>query len=357
MNRTMLLSVEVAGCPTTCMHCWARGAAYNAMPLQDVASVLDAGRRVCDAHGMTFAPFPMHEAAAHPEAPALIALIAAASPDPVFEPFVTTGVPLAMRDDWPAVLDAARNAGATTIWTHMHGVGETHDRNMNRAGAFDEMCLAIERAKSMGFLAGCNVFVTRDNIPQVNALIDTLARLDVDESSWGIAGYTPHARMRHYEAIRPTLQDVLPVAERIASCTSWPNDKAFWQPESLIQHTEGAFVNRALAEADDATWLAAPDPSVIRLVCRPTLDLHTGVAGAHGRLHGNLRDDAAGVFERAIEQSSAVESSLYFKAQHLPPIKALAQKQGDSAGQKIHFNADSIAAYWLDHALADQRRY
>lgn len=357
MTRTMLLSVEVAGCPTTCMHCWARGAAYNAMPLREVAQVLDAGRRVCEVHGIAFAPFPMHEAAAHPEAPQLIELFADASPDPVFEPFVTTGVPLALRDDWSAVLEAASNAGSTTLWTHFHGVGEVHDRNMNRAGAFDEACLAVERAKSMGFHAGCNIFVTSDNVKQVDAMIDVLARLSIDESAWEIASYTPHARMRHYEALRPTLQDVLPVAERIAECTNWPNLKAFWQAENLSEQTEAAYVRRANAETDDATWLAAPDPSMIQLVCRPNMDLHTGVAGAHGILHGNLREDADGVFARAIEQGNAIEGSLYFKAQLLPSIKSLAQKHGNVAGQKLHPNTDSMAACWLDLALADQRRY
>jgi hypothetical protein len=339
------------------MHCWARGATYNAMPLRDVERVIETGRQVCAAHGIEFAPFPMHEAATHPDAPALIAMFAAASREPVFEPFVTTGVPLALRDDWPAVLDAAHKAGTTTLWTHIHGVGETHDRNMNRAGAFDEMCVAIERAKSMGFRAGCNVFVTKDNISQVNEMMDTLARLNMDESLWEIASYTPHARMRQYEAIRPTLEDVLPAAERIASATQWPHHKAFWQPENLVEHTEASFVRRALAEADDATWLVAPDSSLIQLICRPSLDLHSGVAGAYGHLHGNLHGDAAGVFERAIEERSTVESSLYFITSHLPSIKTLAQNNGDVAGQKIHFNANSIAEYWLDQALFDQRRY
>jgi hypothetical protein len=339
------------------MHCWARGAAYNALPLRNVAMVLEAGRQVCAAHDIEFAPFPMHEAAAHPDAPRLIEMFATASREPVFEPFVTTGVPLATRDDWPAVLDAAHKTGSTTLWTHIHGIGETHDRNMNRAGAFDEMCVAIERAKSMRFRAGCNVFVTKDNIPQVNEMMDTLARLNMDESLWEIASYTPHARMRQYEAIRPTLEDVLPVAERIASITHWPHHKAFWQPENLVEHTEASFARRALVEPDDATWLVAPDPSLIQLVCRPSLDLHRGVAGAYGNLHGNLHDDDAGAFERAVAHANTAESSLYFNTLHFPSIKTLAQNNGDVAGQKIHFNADSIAGYWLDKALIDQRRY
>ena len=162
---------------------------------------------------------------------------------------------------------------------------------------------------------------------------------------------------RHYEGARPTLEDVLPVAEKIAAVTSWPGVKAFWESASLRDKTESAYVQRALAEDATAPWLFAPDASMIQVVCRPTLDLHTGVAGAHSTLHGSLRDDAERAFANAIVRAGEVEASIYFKSRELPPVKTLAEKHGDPAGQKIHPNVNSIAARWLDLALADQRRF
>jgi hypothetical protein len=34
------LAVEVAGCPTICMHCWAQGARYGSMPVEDARWLL-----------------------------------------------------------------------------------------------------------------------------------------------------------------------------------------------------------------------------------------------------------------------------------------------------------------------------
>lgn len=39
--------VEVSGCPTTCLHCWALGGDYGAMPLDGAAFVLEELARFC----------------------------------------------------------------------------------------------------------------------------------------------------------------------------------------------------------------------------------------------------------------------------------------------------------------------
>jgi hypothetical protein len=66
MVAELWLQVEVVGCPTVCRHCWAQGVAYQAMPLGEVAWVLEEARRFCDDHGLGFSAYPMHELAAYP---------------------------------------------------------------------------------------------------------------------------------------------------------------------------------------------------------------------------------------------------------------------------------------------------
>ena len=68
--------VEVSGCPTTCMHCWALGGDYGAMPLDDAAFVLDELARFCDRRELSYTTYPMHEVTAHPAAPEVIRLFA-----------------------------------------------------------------------------------------------------------------------------------------------------------------------------------------------------------------------------------------------------------------------------------------
>jgi hypothetical protein len=96
----------VVGCPTVCRHCWAQGVPYPAMPLADVAWVLEQSHRSCDHRGLGFGAYPMHELAAHPQVAELLGLFADHVGTAEFEPLSTTGVPLAVLH------------GLTGQWTH-----------------------------------------------------------------------------------------------------------------------------------------------------------------------------------------------------------------------------------------------
>jgi hypothetical protein len=114
------LQVEVVGCPTVCRHCWAQGVPYPAMPVDDVAWVLEQTRRFCDDHGLGFGAYPMHELAAHPQAAEVLGVFADHVGAAEFEPLSTTGVPLAVREDWRELLAAAAELGTTTVWVAFH---------------------------------------------------------------------------------------------------------------------------------------------------------------------------------------------------------------------------------------------
>ena len=107
MVATLELQVEVVGCPTVCRHCWAQGVPYPAMPVADVAWVLEEAHRFCDDHRLGFGAYPMHELAAHPQAVELLRPFADHGDAAEFEPLATTGVPLAVREDWQELLAAA----------------------------------------------------------------------------------------------------------------------------------------------------------------------------------------------------------------------------------------------------------
>jgi hypothetical protein len=72
--RAVGLQVEVVGCQTICTHCWAQGVPYNAMPLQDIAWVLEQAAWFRAATGLPVDAFPMHEVAAHPQASTVMRL-------------------------------------------------------------------------------------------------------------------------------------------------------------------------------------------------------------------------------------------------------------------------------------------
>jgi hypothetical protein len=194
------------------------------MPLSEITWVLQQGQAACAAVGVVFSAYPFLEVAAHPEASAVLRLFSAfpggqppGEGGPMFEPLSTTGVPLALRRDWAEVLATCRELGTTVVWPAVHGLGETHDRMVRRAGAYQETLLGIERVRSVGMEVGCNVFLTRESIAQFDAVVADLLAHGVTQLSVEPAAYLPTARSRHYEALRPALADLLLLVEPVQS--------------------------------------------------------------------------------------------------------------------------------------------
>jgi hypothetical protein len=350
MVATLDLQVEVVGCPTACRHCWAQGVPYPAMPVDDLARVLEQTHRFCDDHGLGFGAYPMHELAAHPQAAELLRVFADHVGGAEFEPLSTTGVPLAIRQDWRELLAAAATLGTTTVWVAFHGLGVEHDRQVNRPGAFPETCRAIQRVHAVGLRAGANVFVTTANAGEAERLLETLQRLGVEEMAWEPATYYPTPRGRRNERLRPRPSELLPLADRIRQLSPFHGD--VWA--NLEAHTEAAWLARALA-GDRPSQSAELEPHVggqrLPLVCRPGLELHTGVAGMYRERHGNLRSDGVqAVLGRALEQGGRSIDAVWFGPDRLPAVAELAARYGDRTSQGVHVTETSVRYLWLDRA-------
>jgi hypothetical protein len=355
MSRTLILVMEVSGCPTTCMHCWANGGAYRPMPLADVAWVLEQGQRFCESRDLRFEPYPMHEMLAHPDIARILPLIVALHPD-AFEPIATTGVPLAIREDWQDLLTAIHDIGTRTLWFTFHGVDAVHDRVVNRRGAYAETSLAVARAKSAGFRCGCNVFVTKENLAKFETFVQNLQSLELDEMFWEVARYHPTSRRRLGEASRPELADLEVYADEIAALSVVWKDK--WR--NLSAYTEGAYVTRALTghEIEGEPWQYPVSEERIPVVCRSDLDIYSGCAGNYESYHGNLRKDGAEqVLEKALKRGSVSDDEVYFTTSTQPAVQQLAEDVGDKDGTKLYFSAWEMRQRWLDLVLADYRRY
>ena len=150
MPRTLHLTIEAAGCSTVCAHCWAQGGPYKNMSIEDVAFVLEEGRAASVTAGADFAPCPMHELLARPDALEMLRLCAqhmSVSWKSQFEPLTTTGVALGARADWKELLAGVKSLGTSTLWLAFHGLEEVHDRLVGRKGAFKKSCVAVERAR------------------------------------------------------------------------------------------------------------------------------------------------------------------------------------------------------------------
>src|SRR5439155_12709925 len=113
---------------------------------------------------------------------------------------------------------------------------------------------------------------------------------------------------------------------RIAELTA-PGARPWWA--GLEAHTEAAYVRRALA----GDWPAACDrtPGELALVCRPNLDIHSGLVGHYRTRYGNLRADGiAAVLDRAVADGRRPDDELWFSLGPLPAPAELAARYGEA---------------------------
>ena len=342
------MTVEVMGCPTTCLHCWAVGRSYQAMALEEVRWVLQEVRRFCSAHDLSLGGYPMHEVAAHPQAAQVIRLFHEQW-QVEFEPLPTTGVPLATRSDWREFLETLGAVGSTTLWFAFHGADSVHDRMVMRQGAYRESLHAVELTRAFGMNTGCNLFLTKENVGHFDRLIADLQHAGMQEIIPEVSGFTPNARGRWCEALRPEWQEVQPLEGIIDAIP----EMCLWRPrwhENL--QTEAWYVH----QAQIGSWPAMPQRRSIELVCRPNLDVYRGLAGQYTRHYGNLRRDGVDwVLSRAVADGAWSYDELWFTPEQLLPVRDLATRFGDAAGSHVHFGFDSIRYWWLDCARRADR--
>jgi len=341
----LAMQVEVVGCPTVCLHCWAMGRPYQAMPLEEISWVLHEVRRFCTTHQLSFTGYPMHEVLAHPQAGEVLVLFQQLW-EVAFDPLPTTGVPLATRPDWREILAPLRSYCVPMLWFAFHGTGEVHDCMVQRQGAYLESLRAVALARQAQVHTGCNLFLTTENVSHFDQLVADLLQAGMESIDPCIYGFTPNARGRLTERVRPTWQEVQPI---LAQLDTLPVDdlvRRGWREEV---HPESWFVQQALS----GSWPAEPekaDQRLIWLVCRPNLDVYRGDAGHYNKRYGNLRRDGVDeVLNRALADGACSHEELWFTREQLLPVQEVAARFGDQKSQRIH-DAGSVRHWWLDCA-------
>jgi len=351
------MTVEVMGCPTVCQHCWAMGRGYQAMPLEDISWVLHEVRRFCEAHSFAYGGFPMHEVDAHPQAVQVLRLFKEVWHDD-FQPFTTTGVPLATRPDWREILETLRELNAPTLWFAFHGADEIHDRAVMRLGAYCESLRAVKLTREVDMRSGCNLFITKENIHQFDRLVADLQHAGMQEIIPCIYSFTPNARGRHTEPLRPEWRDVEPLVEKLDAIPETCLWRRFWR-ELPHKHTESWYVQQALAGTwpnDGMESYEQAYRNLVSLVCRPNLDVYRGFAGQHTTRYGNLcRDGVDEVLSRAMADGVPSYDEIWFLVEQVPPIQELAARFGNAQSQRIHSVSFSIRDWWIDRDRRTRR--
>jgi MoaA/NifB/PqqE/SkfB family radical SAM enzyme len=196
-GEIMYVYIDAAGCSDTCRHCSVDGH----FPYGEFYSLAEL-RSIKNEWG----PLVIYyEPTAHPNFPEIY------HADIAIENggwLVTNGFGLACRDDYLSIFEKMHTLGITTIAFTLHGLQKHHDWFVCRPGAFDIIVLATKRAKEFGFSIKWQIYVDKLGIPDVPKFIELALKETEAVPSLAIPFHRVGGRLRHYEKIRLTLEDV-----------------------------------------------------------------------------------------------------------------------------------------------------
>jgi MoaA/NifB/PqqE/SkfB family radical SAM enzyme len=230
----MYIDINAGGCPNTCRHCSADGH----LPYGRLFS-LEELRAIKTEWGPLTIRF---EPTAHPDFPEIY------HSDIAIEHggwLVTNGFGLARREDYGTMLTRMQEMGLHTVAFTLHGLREHHDWFVCRTGAFDDILRATRRVKKAGFTANWQIFVDRRGIEDIPGLIEIAIQECGRPPELSLPYHRVGGRTKHYEKIRPRLQDIEKL--RLTTLINDPGRNYITDPEAL---TARAWLKK---------WRAAPE--------------------------------------------------------------------------------------------------
>lgn len=349
MTNGIDLAIEAAGCSNRCRHCYASGMPYKPMVLAQYIDILSSFRRVCDQRGLKFYPYPMHDVSTHPNMAEVIQVTVEHSDDGIgaFQPLVTPGNSLALRDELGVVLQKLEKQGINAFWLTIHGRVEDHDWTTSRERSYQRTMQMISTLHSSGYSVGANYMINKRNVRYFSNHAAELKQVGLSQMACEIAGYgfSPNFADKYF-AYLPKLADVLPIKDAIVRESDFYKEK--WEKLSCM--TEGHYLSD-LDGYETQEWeaLETRAASTLTLVCDRNLNIYIGEAGTYFDLLGKAVDTPTeSIIEAAVARGVSCLEKYYFEQHADREIHELARLHGDKTGSRLYWTYEGLRMRWLE---------
>ena len=228
----MSVLVDAVPCSNACHFCkvcepFSKEILYSTEELQEIVK--------------TWGPIvPFADPTLHPEFPAIMKR--RITPEGLTY-MCSNGARLVQKEDHFLLLTQMRDWGFEGLSFTLHGLADSHDWYVNRAGAFHDILQATRQGVEAGFFIHWNLFLDRRNLGEASAL-SAMASDEYGGTLYlDLPRHRVHPHMWRYEHFRPSLHDMQ---------TQLPDDliaKRWDQP--LHTMTETAWLQVLEREPDD----------------------------------------------------------------------------------------------------------
>lgn len=172
------IDILVAGCNTTCMHCYVNGGKFPTMKIEDFAYCIEKLKPVFSYFGKKINFTLDNEVYNHPQADEILEIVEKECAPSYFHHGSTTGIAILNHPKKVQILDILKRNGWLDVSFAIHGGKENHNKIVHNNEGMDSIIAASKMFKDAGFTVNLSLMLSkvfRDDLEEVEKLLKEIS--------------------------------------------------------------------------------------------------------------------------------------------------------------------------------------
>lgn len=277
------IDILVAGCNTTCMHCYVNGGKAPNMKLEDFGYCMEKLKPVLEHFGEKVSFTLDNELYNHPKLKELLELVEKNYAKNYYHHGSTTGIAILEHPDREEILNILKRNDWMEVSFAVHGGKEEHNRMVSNPQAMNAIVKASRLFKEHGFEVWISLMISKKLVETLPEVAKLLEEISYNHILPVIPDFYPTPRLRKYQSVRCNNNEYEKVLAFLQTrgIATVEIEKALqeYNEEAVLKQVQYEAVKQKLSENETAFFHI-----------NQKLDFYIGNTGAALKYCGNLRE-------------------------------------------------------------------
>ncbi len=196
------VDILVAGCNTSCLHCYVDGGRAKIMEFEDFKTCLDKLQKVFEVLKDKISFTLDNELYNHPQCLEILEYVKDHAKNNYFHHGSTSGIAIMSQSRKTKILKVLKDNGWLEASLAIHGSYKTHDVIVSKNGALTSLIEAANFLKDNGLEVWISLIFNKEMLKELDDISKILQGIKYDHILPVICDYLPLPRLRKYQRIR-----------------------------------------------------------------------------------------------------------------------------------------------------------
>ena len=295
------IDVIVAGCNTTCMHCYVNGGKGPNMLLEDFQYCIEKLRPVFENFGKNITFTLDNELYNHPRAKEILEYVEGSVKENYFHHGSTTGIAILEHPEQKEIIEILKRNEWTWVSFAVHGNEKTHNKIVNHPCAIKSILKAAKLFNENGFKVWISLMISKAFLQDLQGVCNILEQIPYESLMPIIPLFYPTKRLTKYQEIRCNVGEYAKVLTFLKE-----KNMDTKEIERAIRLYNEENVLKSVNEEEILKTLYANATAYFHI--DQNLNFYLGNTGSALKCCGNLRECSS---EKIIEWISEAEDNYY----------------------------------------------